>query len=398
MSIPVSTTDRVHLPTRKPPQDDGHSRRIHRMPIPTDGKGKGKVKVMPTSLIPQRMAKDKVKSHPCRLILLPKKVRQKIWKYTLTTSSTELVLRIEQGRRENNLDAPPVYKRDHVPSKQHVHVRFPPFVKTTLEPRSNGPISVSILQTNRLIYEEALPVLYRSVTFAPTGMFGDFLNTLSMFAKSHIRKVRLQIESLASSESQEFGWTIICAQTATLPRLKEVQLERNPTMPALCSRDLEKVLRPLLKVKAPKRLIQEDDHGSLQKVLDDMREKMNVERNLRAKRRTESKARGLDSVAVEIVVVDKVQAPTQVPTLSAALQHAIAANLHVREESGHAAFDGEDWDMWDEASKASHSDDAQDGFSTAAEEVQSDPDDDMSYLVDKEDWEVVAGSDINDEK
>lgn len=113
------------------------------MPIPTDGKGKGKRKgkVMPTSLVPQRMAKDKVhkmKSHPCRLLLLPKKVRQKIWKYALTTSSTELVLRIEQGRRENNLDAPLVYKRDHVPSRQHV--RFPPFVKTTLEPRSNGHV------------------------------------------------------------------------------------------------------------------------------------------------------------------------------------------------------------------------------------------------------------------
>ena len=367
------------------------------MPIPTGGTGKGKA--MPTSLIPQRMAKDKVhkiKFQPCRLLLLPKKVRHKIWKYALTTSSTELVLRIEQGRQGNNLDAPPVYKRDHVPSKQYV--RFPPFVKTTLETRSNRPINVGILQTNRLIYEEALPMLYRSVTFAPTGMFGDFLNTLSMFAKSHIRKVRLQIESLASSESQEFSWTIICAQTATLPRLKEVQLERNPTMPALCSRDLEKVLRPLLKIKAPKRLIQEDGHGSLQKVLDDMREKMNVERNSRAKRRTESKARGLDSVAVEIVVVDKVQAPTQVPTLSAALQQAIAANLHVREEPGKIAFNGEDWDMWDEASKASHSDDAQDGFSTAAEEIHSDPDDDMSYLVDKEDWEVVAGSDINDEK
>jgi hypothetical protein len=289
-----------------------------------------------------------------------------------------------------------VYKRDHVPSKQYV--RFPPFVKTTLEPRSNGPISVSILQTNRFIYEEALPVLYRSITFAPTSMFGDFLDTLSMFAKSYIRKVRLQIDYLASSESQEFGWAIICAQTATLPRLKEVQLERNPIKPALCSRDLEKVLRPLLKIKAPKRLIREDEHNTLQKVLGDMREKVDVERSLRAKRRTESKARGSDSVAVEIVEVDKVQAPTQVPTLSAALQQAIAANLHLREEPVQAASDGEDWDMWDEASKVSDSDDAQDGFSTAAEEIHSDPDDDMSYLVDKEDWEVVAGSDINDEK
>ena len=54
--------------------------------------------------------------------------------------------------------------------------------------------------------------------------------------------------------------------------------------------------------------------------------------------------------------------------------------------------------MWDEASKASQSDDAQDGFSTAAVEIPSNPDDDMSYLEDKEDWEVVAGSDINDEK
>jgi hypothetical protein len=82
-----------------------------------------------------------------------------------------------------------VYKRDHTPSKQYV--RFPPFVKTALEPRSNGPISVSILQTNRLIYEEALPIPYRSVTCAPTSMFGDFLDTLSAFAKSHIRKIRL---------------------------------------------------------------------------------------------------------------------------------------------------------------------------------------------------------------
>ncbi|KAG9197625.1 hypothetical protein G6514_001193 [Epicoccum nigrum] len=330
------------------------------------------------------MAKNKVhkmRSNTCRLLLLPKKVRQRIWKYALTTPSTELVLRIEQGRLDNNLDAPPVYKRDHTPSKQYVC--FPPFVKTTLEPRSNRPISVSILQTNRLIYEEALPILYRSVTFAPTSMFGDFLDTLSAFAKSHIRKIRLQIDYLASSESQGFGWTIICAQTATLPRLKEVRLERNPIMPALCSRDLEKVLRPLLKIKAPKRLTQEGDHDSLQKVLDEIRE---------------SKAHGPDSIAVEIVEVDKVQAPTQVPTLSAALQRAIADNLHVRKDSDQAALGEEDWDMWSEASKASHSDDAQDGFSTAAVEITSSPDDDMSYLEDKEDWEVVAGSDINDEK
>jgi hypothetical protein len=167
-------------------------------------------------------------------------------------------------------------------------------------------------------------------------------------------------------------------------------------MPALCSRDLEKVLRPLLKIKAPKRLTQEDDHDSLQKVLDGMREKADV--SLRAKRRPESKAHGPDSVAVEIVEVDKVQAPTQVPTFSAALQRAIADNLHVREDSDQAALGEEDWDMWSEASKASHSDDAQDGFSTAAVEIPSNPDDDMSYLEDKEDWEVVAGSDINDEK
>jgi hypothetical protein len=395
MSIPMSTTDRVHLPTRMPSQNDGYSRRDYGRPIPTDSKGK----VIPTSLIPRRMARDKVhkmKSHPCRLLLLPKKVRQKIWKYALTTPSTELVLRIEQGRLESNLNAPPVYKRDHVSSKQHV--RFPPFVKTTLEPRSNGPINVSIFQTNRLIYEEALPMLYRSVTFAPTSMFGDFLNTLSMFAKSHIRKIRLQIDYPASFESQELGWIIICAQTATLPRLKELQLERNSIMPALFSRDLEKVLKPLLKIKAPKKMFRGDEHDCLQKVLDDMREKGDVERSLRAKRRTESKARDSDSVAVEIVEVDKVQPPTKVLTLSEALQQAIADNLQVQEEPDQTALDGEDWDMWDEASKVSDSDDAQDGFSTAAEEIHSNPDDDMSYLVDKEDWEVIVGSDINDEK
>jgi hypothetical protein len=223
-------------------------------------------------------------------------------------------------------------------------------------------------------------------------MFGDFLNTLSMFAKSHIRKVRLQIDYPASSESQEFGWTIICAQTATLPRLKEVQLERSHFMPALFSRDLEKMLMPLLKIKAPKKMFRGDEHGILQKVLG------NIERSLRAKRHTGSNARGSNSVAVEIVEVDKVQAPTKVPNVSAALQQAIAANLHVQEEPGQAAFDEEDWDMWDEASQASHSDDSQDGYSTAAEEIHSNPDDDMSYLVDKEDWEVVAVSDINDEK
>ena len=211
-------------------------------------------------------------------------------------------------------------------------------------------------------------------------MFGDFLDTLSMFAKSHIRKVRLQIDYLASSESQEFGWTIICAQAATLPRLKEVQLERNHIMPALCSRDLQKVLKPLLKIKAPKRLIQEDDRDFLQKVLDDMREKADVERSLRAKRPTDPKASGSDSVAVETVEFDKVQA------------------LHVWEEPDQTAFDGKDWDMCDEASKASHSDDAQHGFPTAAEEIHSNLDDDMSYLMNKEDWEVVAGDDTNDEK
>ena len=389
MSIP-RVNDRVHLPTMKPPQN-------YRRPVFADSKGKGKA--MPPLFISQRMAKDnmdKMKFPPCRLLLLPKEIRQRLWSYALTTSSTELVLRIEQGRLGNNLDAPPVYKRNRIPNEQYV--RLPPFVKTTLEPLSNGPISVSILQTNWIIYEEALPILYRSVTFAPTSMFGDFLDTLSMFAKSHIRKVRLQIDYLASSESQEFGWTIICAQVATLPRLKEVQLERNPIMPALCSRDLQKVLKPLLKIKAPKRLIQEDDRDFLQKVLDDMREKADVERSLRAKRPTDPKASGSDSVAVETVEFDKVQAPTKVPTLSAALQRAIAANLHVWEEPDQTAFDGEDWDMCDEASKASHSDDAQHGFPTAAEEIHSNLDDDMSYLMNKEDWEVVAGDDTNDEK
>jgi hypothetical protein len=76
MSIPVSTTDRVY---RKPLHSDGYSLMSPPRPMPADGKGKSKV--MPASLIPRRMAKDKVhkmKFHPCRLLLLPKKVRQKI--------------------------------------------------------------------------------------------------------------------------------------------------------------------------------------------------------------------------------------------------------------------------------------------------------------------------------
>lgn len=186
------------------------------------------------------------KSH---LLSLPAELRLEIWKWTLTDPSVpDLLLNIER----DDAQAPPHQKRRR------------PRIKTSLQPKRNSPIAISLLQTNRLIYEEALPILYESIRFAPRdhkGMFPLFLDSLSPYGRSLIRHVHLEIPiSLSFSgvlddkSAPLFHWTVTCAQVAKMnDQIQDIKIEGTACMTDDPSAKITRaVLFPLCKIKAKK--------------------------------------------------------------------------------------------------------------------------------------------------
>jgi hypothetical protein len=188
-----------------------------------------------------------------RLLLLPKELRLEIWKHVLVDPArpkrTLCIKRRFQGlstsgkRFSNSL-----YKQ---PNRPEIDFSF--------HDRPNPPLNADVLRTNHLVYAEALPILYQSITFWPLeldGIFALFLERLSAFAKSHIRYIRLDIcTALESTPGSFFYWALTCAQVAKLSEsLRHVEVGAHYSLlekdcPQLTKRAL---LYPLLKIKTPK--------------------------------------------------------------------------------------------------------------------------------------------------
>ncbi|KAF2830522.1 hypothetical protein CC86DRAFT_378807 [Ophiobolus disseminans] len=187
-----------------------------------------------------------------RLLSLPKELRLEIWEYVLNNPSDgRLVLRVMRHIGGPNTSS----KRFSNSLYKHPST---PEIETTFETSPGSPIGVSLLRTNHLIYAEALPILYQSVSFCPwhlEGIFPLFLDTLSAFAKANIRYIRMVPASGLLGSSSHFYWALTCAQVTKLDdcvSLREIEVET--TDHVLGNRDLVKraIMFPLLKIKAPK--------------------------------------------------------------------------------------------------------------------------------------------------
>ncbi|KAF1363134.1 hypothetical protein EJ07DRAFT_173831 [Lizonia empirigonia] len=113
-------------------------------------------------------------------------------------------------------------------------------------------------------------------------MFPEFLLSLSDFAKQHIRRIRLCIDAY-SQPACHFSWTMLCAQTASLPCLRQVEVLSSCTHQPPPSRFKERLLRPLLKIKVPKKLVPEND-DEFQRLLVETRQEMEAEKAARMHR------------------------------------------------------------------------------------------------------------------
>jgi hypothetical protein len=96
-------------------------------------------------------------------------------------------------------------------------------------PRKSFP--VALLQTNKQVYNEALPLMYREVTFFPSynaTILTHFLDTLSDFARSCIRHIRVSPTRLLNEpirqEHEQLGWAVMCSEISRLPALCDVSI------------------------------------------------------------------------------------------------------------------------------------------------------------------------------
>jgi len=187
------------------------------------------------------------KSH---LLALPKELRLEIWKWVVTDPSTpDLVINITKEQ----------ISRGRISA-------FPRIITRLARPR-NCPVGLEILRTNRFIYREALPTLYRSARFAPLdlgGVFPLFLNSLSPEARSYIRYIKLvvpkdvyhiamyEIPMMGEPASQLFHWAITCAQVAQLDgQLRDVEIDYC-LVHNWSTRLRQAILFPLCKIKTKK--------------------------------------------------------------------------------------------------------------------------------------------------
>lgn len=341
-----------------------------------------------TMATPKPLAQAHNHTDICRLLSLPKELRLEIWRYTVAQPSTELILRIDQGHTESTLDSPPTYQRCSNAIRQYT--RFQTSVKATLEPRLSCTLGSGVLGVNKLVYQEALPLLYRPITFAPSSMFGEFLDALSEFAKSHVCRVRLKIDDFTTSE-QRFNWTVLCAQVATLPHLRRVEVQRAVKHPSLHSRSTKRLLKPLLRIKAPKVLVSEDD-DAFQNVLGEVEKEMDAEKTARLSRvqvLESSREESTDAGVVEHIWDSETRATSPGCTLSAALQRAIASNLHAQGEPAWAITNEVEWDMISTARESSSLENAHAERVTGTRKGQFDSEDQELLSADGEDWEII---------
>ncbi|KAF9741076.1 hypothetical protein PMIN06_008131 [Paraphaeosphaeria minitans] len=194
------------------------------------------------------------------LLSLPKELRLEIWKWTLSDPSVpDLVVNIGRDKK--------IARRDSATGA------IIPRVKAWLEPGRNRSISLQLLRTNKFIYEEALPLLYNAVRFVPAdhqGIFPLFLDSLSPYARSFIRHIKLHVsrkiydlDLFGASSDPLFHWAITCAQIAKLEgQLRNVEIEgiwfesQMVNEKTKCS-----ILFPLCKIKTKKVFGPNNDDG-----------------------------------------------------------------------------------------------------------------------------------------
>ena len=130
--------------------------------------------------------------------------------------------------------------------------------------------TASLLRTNHLVYAETLPILYHSIIFCPRdlqGVFPLFIEKLSAFARLHIRFIRLPISRYHGRYTIYFYWALTCAQVAKLTgSLHLVELEGEHTIFTETDSRRSAIVNPLLKIKAPMKLLGGRD-AEFQKIL-----------------------------------------------------------------------------------------------------------------------------------
>ena len=182
----------------------------------------------------------------CHLLSLPKELRLDIFRHVLTDPSTpELLVGIFRGPSSP-------YKRHPRPAAPNFNVSL----------QRSTPVNVNLLQVNRLIYEEALPILYRNIKFAPwdlEGILPTFLDSLSPIARTCIRHIKLYLPQQVTSPTIRldpsrpfFNWAITCAQVAKLNgSLHSVEVEGDWSI-FDSKANRRAIVAPLLKIKANK--------------------------------------------------------------------------------------------------------------------------------------------------
>lgn len=240
------------------------------------------------------------------LLCLPKELRLKIWNHVLTDTSISRLYVCISRRLEAN----------RTPSKRYCnslykHTPVPDIEVTFRNPRTEL-ININLLRVSHLIYGEALPVLYRSTTFCLSnfeGIFPIFLDTLSNFAKSHIRYILLDTRNIHSHDSSFINWALTCAQVAKLNEsLQLVEIGGSwPIFPHLSKEknkrfNLCALLYPLLKIKAPKKFVSDQGlpgHDAefqllIKKAAKDLESKLEMRRALTAADATEREKQEYD--------------------------------------------------------------------------------------------------------
>ncbi|KAF2706414.1 hypothetical protein K504DRAFT_459712 [Pleomassaria siparia CBS 279.74] len=209
------------------------------------------------------------KWNKCHLLSLPKELRLQIWAEVLTDASIS-ELRVGIFRE---------------PSSPYLRHPRPAARKFNVSLHRNASVNINLLQVNRFVYEEALPILYESAQFAPwdlEGLLPRFLDSLSPFARTNVRRIKLRLPAQVTAPTLRldpsrpfFHWAITCAQVAKLNgSLQEVEIEGDWTVFDKES-NRRAILSPLCKIKAAKKFTpspkdsatQCDYHEEFQKLL-----------------------------------------------------------------------------------------------------------------------------------
>ncbi|PSN73606.1 hypothetical protein BS50DRAFT_191311 [Corynespora cassiicola Philippines] len=215
-------------------------------------------------LDPRKDSQSKPTWRKSHFLSLPENLRLKIYKYALTDPSVnEFVVEVSQVSFKPHFD----HTRDPSNSSGWKATQTPTQIIATQRNHRNTAINLSILLANRQIYKEALPILYESIRFSlmtAKDTLPIFLSMLSPFARSHIRKLKLQIPGSEREIATE--WAIACHQVTKLDgTLRHIQIEGDFSL-LQDDRGHREILYPLCKIKAP-RIFVPDTNGELQALL-----------------------------------------------------------------------------------------------------------------------------------